>query len=407
MDERALEDILDGLTAFIQKEVVPRHDELAESRSHSLYGADGRYTDDVLRLMREVREQSARAGYYAMLGPSELGGSDLGYEATYRVWEHIYRVCGGAHWLGPQAVSHWATGIPYILSHAESAVLEKVLPNLLAGTETSCFALSEPDAGSDLWRMRTSATRAEGAWILNGTKQWTTNSPYADWVVVFAVTDPKKVAAHQGGVTAFLVPTSDPGFQIDSVLQLFGHSGGLEAIVSFNDVIVEDSYVLGGVGDGLALALGAVSTGRIYNSARCVGLADWALSKAIGYAEERESFGHKLIENQAISFPLADSYVEVEAARALGVRAAKLLDTGQRAVLDVSAAKVFCTEMAVRVLDRAIQVHGGMGFTNEVGLVEAWQQARLVCVADGTAEILRLQIVKHLRRPAGSTRSNR
>jgi acyl-CoA dehydrogenase len=239
--------------------------------------------------------------------------------------------------------------------------------------------------------------RVEGGWRLDGTKQWITNAPYADWVVVFAVSDVDAFRTRRGGLTAFVIAADSPGFRVDSVIALFGHSGGDEGILSFDDVFVPDEQVLGPPGDGLRLAMSGVSMGRLYNAGRAVGLARWGLRKALAYAEDRVTFGRPIIENQAVSFPLAESATEIHAARLVGLDAARRLDQGRDARLQVSMAKAFATEAATRALDRAVQVHGAMGFTNEMYLSQAWQAMRRTCVADGSAEMMRRQIVKHLR----------
>jgi acyl-CoA dehydrogenase len=395
-----IDDIVDGLRAFIDAEVVPRHrernDELVDRAD--IYDADGRYRPEVLDLIREVREASARAGYYTMLVPDGDSSPQLGFEGLYRIWQAVFARCGTEYWLGHHVVAHWARGPSHLLTHATPALRERIVPDLLAGTTTTCFAMSEPDAGSDAWRMRTRATRdPAGGWRLNGTKQWITNAPYAAYAIVFAVTDDAMAEQRRGGVTAFVVPTDAPGFGIDRVIRFFGHAGGDEAIISFSDLHVPDEHVLGELGQGFRLAMEGVSTGRLYNSARAVGLAQWALGRAATYASQRHTFGRPLIDNQGISFPLADRATEVHAANLLGLNCARLLDGGGEARTELAMTKLFSTETAVRAIDTAMQTHGAMGFTNEVGLGEAWHQARRICVADGASEILRRQISRGLR----------
>jgi acyl-CoA dehydrogenase len=155
--------------------------------------------------------------------------------------------------------------------------------------------------------------------------------------------------------------------------------------------------VLGPPGEGFRLAMQGVSTGRLYNSARAVGLAQWALDRAAAYASQRQTFGRPIIDNQGIAFPLADRAAEVHAAQLMGLNCARLLDAGVEARTELAMTKLFSTESAVRAIDTAMQTHGAMGFTNEVGLGEAWHQARRICVADGASEILRRQIARTLR----------
>jgi acyl-CoA dehydrogenase len=339
--------------------------------------------------MREVRQASAAAGYFAALAPEEVGGGGLGFQALYRMWEAVFEFCGAEYWLGHQALSHWSRGPSHLYMAATPDLRAEILPDL--------FAMSEPDAGSDIWRMSTVARPVEGGWLLNGTKQWVTNSPYADWVLVFAVTDRALFQTKRGGLTGFVIPASSEGFRVDSVISMFGHAGGDEGILSFQEVFVPQRQVLGQPHDGLKLALSGVSMGRMYNSGRAVGMAKWALAKALAYAEDRVTFGRPLIENQAISFPLAESAMEVHAARLMGLDAARALDAGRPARALVSMSKAYSTETAVRALDRAVQVHGAMGFANETALSQAWQAMRRTCVADGSSEMMRVQIVKHLR----------
>jgi len=392
-----LDDLCTGLRSFLHAEVTPRQRAIP-SEHHQVFGSDGRFKPEILQLWSEVRQASARAGYYTCLAPVAVGGGGLGFEALYRVWETVFETCGAELWLGHQAVGHWSRGPSHLYLEMADKLRRSVLPDLLNGTKTTCFAMSEPDAGSDIWRSRTSATRVEGGWLINGVKQWVTNAPYADWILVFAVADASAFARRQGGMAGFLVPASSPGFRVDSVIALFGHSGGDEAILSFQDVFVPDLYVIGKPGDGLRLAMSGISMGRMFNSARAVGLGRWALAKALIYAEDRQTFGSPLIDNQAISFPLADAAMELHAARLMGLDAARALDRGEDVRTRVSMCKAYSIEASVRAIDHAVQVHGAMGFTNEMHLAEAWQQMRRTRVADGSAEMMRRNIVKHLRK---------
>ena len=393
-----LDDVIDGLRRFIASEVLPRQRAIAGADGRSqIYGTDGRFLPQVITAMREVREVSAQAGFYTMLVPESLGGAGLGFEATFRAWETVYQSCGGTNWIGYHALAHWARGPSHLLVYATEEARASMMDSLLAGTSTLCFALSEPDAGSDLWAMRTRATPTRGGWTVSGMKQWITNAPYADHAVVFAVTDAELLRARKGGITAFLVPVDAPGFAVDSVIEMFGHSGGDEGIVSLDGVFVPDAWVIGDVGDGLRHAMSGVSRGRIYNAARSIGLSRWALDLALAYGEDRRTFGRPILDNQGVAFPLAEAAMQLAAARLLGLDAARRLDGGDGSRLAVSIAKAYATETAVRVLDTAMQVHGAIGFTNELGLSEAWQQARRICVADGSAEMMRRQVAKLLR----------
>jgi acyl-CoA dehydrogenase len=397
-DASAQSEILDGLRAFLAAEVAPRHEHHAEllESPHKVYDESGRYSPAVLELLREVRMASAEAGYYLMLAPESLGGSALGYEALYLVWETIFRACGARHWLGWHAVAHWTKGPSPIFEHVQPAVLDRYLPDLASGLRTTCFAMSEPDAGSDAWMMRTRAVETADGWRLDGEKQWISNAAHADLAIVFAVTDPEAAAARRGGITAFLVPTDTSGFGVYSVTRMFGHAGGHEGIVQLAGAEVGHDHVIGEVGNGFGLALAGVSLGRLYNAAKGAGLARWALDMALDYVQEREAFGKRVAEFQGITFPLADSAMEVHAARLVGLNCARLLDAGLPARKELAFAKAYSSEAGARAIDRAVQAHGAMGFTNELGLAEAWQALRQVLVADGSSEILRRTILRQL-----------
>ena len=363
-----------------------------------MYDAGGRLSPEVLSAFKEVRRASAEAGFYTMLLASDLGGGGLGFEALFRLWETLFDVCGAEYWLGHQAISHWSRGPSHLYQLMDADFRNEVYPTLLSGEATTCFALSEPDAGSDIWRLRTTAERVEGGWVLNGTKQWSTNAPYADWCLVFVVSDREAFNQRRGGLTGFIVDAHDDGVLLESIIHMFGHAGGDEGIISFQDAFVPDRQVIGEPGQGLTYAMSGISTGRLYNSARAIGLAKWAVNKALAYAEDRVTFDVPLIENQSISFPLADAAMEIHAAHLMGLDTARALDAGRQVRAEVSMMKTYAIEMAIRALDHAVQVHGAMGLTNELHLTEAWQQLRRTRIADGSSEMMRLQIVKALRR---------
>ncbi|MCX4390080.1 acyl-CoA/acyl-ACP dehydrogenase [Micromonospora peucetia] len=391
-------EILDGLRDFLNAEVLARHRDAGAllSDPRQRYGPDGRHVAAVEEHRRAVRMASARAGYYTMCVPEELGGGGQGAVTSYAAWELINRLCGSGGWLGSEVVAHWATGPSVVFARAGQRLRDTFLGSLLSGEQTMCFAMSEPGAGSDVWQMSTRAVPEAGGWRLTGVKQWISNGPHADLAIVFAVTDPERVRARAGGISAFLVPTDAPGFQVDSVIGLYGQMGGEHAILSMNEVRVEDWQLFGEPGGGLSLGLDGIATGRLYNTAKGVGLARWALGLAVDFATERETFGTRLFDNQGISFPLADAATRIHAAHLMGLHAAELVDAGRPALTEVAMAKLFATEMATDVIDRAIQTLGGMGITTEVGLAKAWQSMRTVQIADGSSEILKRLISRRM-----------
>jgi acyl-CoA dehydrogenase len=392
-----IDELLEGLRAFIDAEVIKRHREagplLGDPRQ--LYLPDGRYSAYALQAIREVREASAAAGYYTMFVPEEIGGGGLGNEVLFRVWEDVFQRAGSQHWLATYAIAHWAKGPSHVLVHASEELRTTVLPDLLAGSTSMCFGMSEPDAGSDALRMRTRATPDGDGWVINGSKQWISNAPYAEHAVIFAAMHAPDGGSRQG-FSAFLVPTDMPGLTIDNSIRMFGHLGGDEGLIYLDGVRVGPEHVLGEVGRGFGIAMSGVSAGRLYNCAKSVGLGRWALGLALEHVQRREAFGKPLSANQGVTFPLAEAAMELRAARLLSLDVARLLDQGTEARKELSMAKAYATEVATKAIDRAVQVHGAMGFTNELGLTEAWQSTRKVCVADGTAEILRRAIARDL-----------
>ncbi len=388
----------DGIVAFAEREVLPRH---AEHRDllddpRRLYHEDGRYCDEAVSIIREVRMAAADAGFYHMCTPQALGGAGLGHLAYYVAWEALFHRCGPQHWLMLYALAHWAFGPSRLLEKVTPEAQARFLPDLMAGRTSMCFGLSEPNAGSDASMIKTRAERVGDAWRLNGRKIWTTNAPIADYCIVFAVTDPDQAAKKAGGISAFVVPTTSPGFKVSRVIRLFGHIGGDEAELSFDDIELESWQLVGELNQGFKAALYGVSLGRIYNAARSVGYGRWALEQALDYANTREAFGETIGNYQGVSFPLAESATELHAAHLMGLNAARLLDDGNPAIKELSMAKAYSVQVGFRALDRAIQVHGAMGFTNEMGLTDAWHSLRIVNVADGTNEILNRTIAQRL-----------
>ncbi|KAI9005018.1 acyl-CoA dehydrogenase/oxidase C-terminal [Hyaloraphidium curvatum] len=261
-----------------------------------------------------------------------------------------------------------------------------------------CFGLSEPGAGSDAAALSTRAVPDGDGWRISGRKIWTTNAPVADFCVVFAVTDPDRAAQRRGGISAFLVPTSSPGFQVERVIKLFGHIGGDEASLLLSNVRVEPWQLVGDLHSGFASAMYGVSLGRVYNSARAVGTGRWALELALSYAKQRRAFDAAISEFQGVTFPIASSFTELHGAHLMGLNAAILLDKGHPALKELSMAKAYSVQVGFRAVDRAMQTHGAMGFTNELGMIHAWHALRVVNVADGTNEILNRGIVQQLLR---------
>lgn len=382
----------DGIIAFAEQEVMPRHAKMADlfEDPTRLYDNTGRFSKELIAVITEVRMASAQAGFFSMCVPQPLGGAGLGHLAYYVAWEALFHRCGPKNWLMLYALAHWAFGPSKLLEQVSDRAKAEFLPDLISGRKSMCFGLTEPDAGSDASRLQTKAVPDGQGWRISGRKIWTTNAPIADYCVVFA-----KV---EEGISAFMVPTDSEGFQIQRVIKLFGHIGGDEAEIALDNLYVEPWQLVGEIGKGFSAALYGVSLGRIYNSARSVGYGRWALEAAVEFSKIRNAFGQPIAEYQGIAFPLADSAMDLHAAHLMGINAAMLLDAGEPAVKELSMTKAFSVQKGLSAVDRAIQTHGAMGFTNELGLTEAWQALRVVNVADGTNEILKKTIAQRLQK---------
>lgn len=390
--------VRDAIEVFVRREVLPRHEKHAAllDDPRRRYAADGRYADEVYAVIREVRMASADTGFFNMCVPEAMGGGGLGHLAYFVAWQTVYHTCGARHFLAPYTIGHWAFAASAVLEHVSAQVRQRILPELLSGRRSMCFGLSEPGAGSDASMIKTRAVADGDGWRISGRKLWTSNSPHADYCVVFAVTDAQAAAAHQGGISAFLLPTTAPGFEVESVVKLFGHAGGDEGALVLDNIRVEPEQLVGKLHQGFGTALLGVSLGRVYNAARAVGLGRFSIELALKYVQQREAFGHPIAEYQGITFPLAESAMQLHAAHLMGINAATLLDRGERAIKELSMAKCYAVEVGLEAVNRAMQAHGGMGLTNEVGLAEIWQILRIINIADGTNEILRRTILQRL-----------
>lgn len=393
-----LADIIDGLEQFVRSEVVGRHRANADllSDQRRVYTDRGSYVPEVVEIIRDVRGASADAGFFSMCVPTDLGGQGLGYLAYFEAWKRILQVCTPHEWLSQFAISHWAIGPSLALEGLTPRAKRDVLPGLIGGREIMCFGMSEPDAGSDAMAMRTNAVAVDGGWRISGRKIWTSYSPIADWMILFAVTDPELSRSRRGGISAFLVPMSPPGIEVHAVIRMFGEIGGIEGEVAIDDLFVEDWQLIGELDHGFQAAMKGVSLGRIYNAARGYALGKWALDVALDYAAHRSAFGRPIAEHQAVLHPLAESAMELHASHTMTVDTARRLDAGLPARKELAMAKLFAVQAGCRAADRAMQTHGAMGFTNELGISEAFISLRKIRVADGTDEILLRTIGKAL-----------
>ncbi len=407
-----VQEIITGVQSFVDAEVIPLEerfrDTLADERR--LFRDDGRLVDKIAEARRTVRMKSAHAGFYTMFAPEEIGGGGLPAAASVAVLEAIYRAYGPGRlligwsngFLTSPLLASFVDGPSHMFVNASENITQEVLPSLLSGEATICFALTEPDAGSDVWGLKCKARRDGDDWLLNGTKQWITNAPYADHAAVFAVTDPALLAQHRGGITCFLVDAAAQGYNIENVLPVMGHTASDCGTIVLEDVRVANERILGTLDHGFEVGMLGISEGRLSIAAACHGMAEFALDRCLEYVKQRETFGEPLSEHQAIQFMLADMAIDIYTAKQTVVRTAELLDaaptTGRLPVKEISIAKAYAVESTQRVFDRAIQIHGANGLSSELPFQEGFRIARTLRIPDGTSEIQRRTIARQLLR---------
>ena len=398
--------IVDSLLRFIDNEIVPLEKEnkkiLEDERE--MYDSSGFLKKEVLELRTLVRKKSSEAGFYTMFVPESLGGSGFGpltsvvlniaINAKYGPGRPL--ITPGKGLLITPLIAGFVEGPSPVIADLDDELKKAYLPSLLKGEKTLCFALSEPEAGSDIWSLKTRAERKNGKWVINGIKQWITNGPYADFCVVFAVTDPELLKQRKGGITAFFVE-KERGWKVDTVIPYMGHVGSDTGILSFDNVEVPENHVLGEVNFGFLKAMEGIDIGRLGIGSVCAGLSEWALNQALEYSKQRKAFGKLISEYQAIQFMLSDMFIDTYTSQTLALHCgwkAEMSDTPP--VKEISAVKAYCVEACQRNFDRAIQIFGGMGLTNELQLQEGLRLARTYRIPDGTSEIQRRTIARRL-----------
>ena len=344
------------------------------------------------RIPAAVLAEMARLGFFGLPFPEAYGGvgaGDLGYCLAL---EEFGRTSAAfSNLIG----AHTSIGSMSIFLGGTEEQKRRYLPDLAAGRKIAAFSLTEPSSGSDAASIQTTARTDGGRWLLNGTKIWVTNGPIADIVVVYAAND--RSLGARGGITAFIVEKGFPGFRVGKVDHKMGLRGSQTAELVFEDCAVPEENVLGGaVGTGFRTALGALDVGRISLAAGAVGSSQHLLELAIAHAKRRSQFGRPIAANQAIQWMLADSAVEIHAARLMVYDAAAKLDRGGRASLEAAMVKVYASEMAGRVVDRVLQIHGGMGYMKESPVERAYRDTRILRIYEGTSEVQRMIIAEEL-----------
>lgn len=270
---------------------------------------------------------------------------------------------------------------------------DRFLPKLATGQMLGAFCLTEPQAGSDASALKTTAARDGDSYILNGVKQFITSGKNADLAIVFAVTDG---SAGKRGISAFIVPTSTPGYEVASVEHKMGQRASDTCQIVLDNCVIPEENLLGDEGNGYRIALSNLEGGRIGIAAQSVGMAKSAYQHALAYAQEREAFGKPIFSQQAIAFKLADMATQIDAARLLVHRAAELRDNGDPCLTEASMAKLFASEMAERVCSDAIQIHGGYGYLSDYPVERIARDVRVCQIYEGTSDIQRLVISRSL-----------
>jgi alkylation response protein AidB-like acyl-CoA dehydrogenase len=336
---------------------------------------------------KEALAEMGKLGFMGMQVPEEWGGSGVDHVAYALAVEEI--AAGDASTSTIMSVHNSVVCMP-VLKYGTTEQKEKFLRRLAKGEMLGCFCLTEPQAGSDASSLKTRARRDGNHWVLNGTKQFITSGSNADLAIVFAVTDPAK---GKKGISAFLVPTRQvEGWKVARVEEKLGLHASDTCQIVMDDLRLTPDLMLGQEGEGYRIALGNLEGGRIGIAAQAVGMARAAYEAAVAYAKDRESFGKKIIEHQAIAFKLADMATQIEAARLLVLNAALKRDAREPCLTEAAMAKLFASEMAEKVCSDAIQVHGGYGYLNDFPVERLYRDARITQIYEGTSDIQRLVI---------------
>ena len=368
---------------FVRHELVPHEREVEAS--------------GVLRpeLWRPLRDKALAAGLYAANMPAEVGGAGLDGVS----WVLYEKELGYTSY----ALQYTCVARPSnILLACEGAQRERYLLPAVRGERVECLAMTEPQAGSDLRGMKTTAVRRGGDFIINGTKHFISHADHADFVILFAASGEEDAARGKRKlITAFLIDKGTPGFEVRPGYQNVSHRGYNNSILQFTDCRVPSSAVLGEVHRGFEVANTWLGATRLQVAANCLGRAERALECARQWAVDRVQFGQQIGKFQGVSFKLADMAIELRAAELLTLEAAWKLTEGSATDMDMAIAKLKASEMLAMVADEALQIHGGMGLMSDLPLERIWRDARIERIWDGTSEVQRHIISRALLRPLG------
>jgi alkylation response protein AidB-like acyl-CoA dehydrogenase len=369
-------DFQEAIRAFVDKEIIP----VARDMEHS-----GEYPTAIVEHMKEM-------GLFGMTIPEEFGGLGVDMTTFSIVFEELSR-----GWMGVAGILGSHSMACFIISkHGTPEQKAKYLPELATGARRSGLGLTEPGAGTDLQGISTTATLDGDHYIVRGSKTWITNARHADPLPVLVKTDPKADPRHKG-MSVLLIEAGTPGFTIGKDIPKMGYKGPESCEVILDEVRVPVENLLGGTeGRGMQQVLSALETGRLNIAARSVGIAARAYEEAVNYAKSRMAFGKSISEFQAIQLKIADMATDLQAARLLTYWAASEADQGKRVDLQTAQAKVFASEVAIQNSLRAMQVHGGYGYSTEYEIERLYRDAPLMSIGEGTNDIMRMVIAKQI-----------
>jgi len=356
--------------------------EFAESEVKPL----AREIDETGRFPRETLRKAAEMGLLGIAVSERYGGAGMDHIAYTIVMEEIARACASTAVILSVQNSLYCASIEHFGTEEQK---KKFLVPFARGEKIGCYALTEPQAGSNAAALATKAVRIGDRYVINGAKAWITSAGAADAAVVYVNTQPEK---GEKGITALVVEKGTPGFSVGKEEKKLGIHATACCPLSFTDCEVPAENRIGNEGEGYKIALATLDGGRIGIACQAIGIARGAYEASLAYAKERQAFGHPISDFEAIQFMLADMAMEIDASRLLARRAAWKQDTGARFSMEAAIAKLFSSEMATRVAHKAIQIHGGNGYSREYPVERAYRDARITEIYEGTSEIQRLVI---------------
>jgi alkylation response protein AidB-like acyl-CoA dehydrogenase len=346
--------------------------------------------DEAQRFPRELFTKMGELGLTGVIFPEEFGGAGMGYVEYATVIEEIARVCGS---VGLSVAAHNSLCTNHIFQYGTLEQKRKYVTPLAKGEKLGAWALTEPGSGSDASGMKTIAVRRDGGWVINGAKNFITHGISADVCVVLAITNREM---RSRGISAFIVERGTKGFLAGKKENKLGVRESETASIIFEDCWIPNENLLGERGRGFVNAMQILDGGRISIAALALGIAQGAFESALKYSLERKQFNQPIFDFQGIQFKLADMATQIDAARLLTLRAAWLKDTKQPTTRESAMAKLYASEIAVKVAEEAIQIHGGYGYTKDYPAEKYWRDSKLCTIGEGTSEVQRLVIARQL-----------